>query len=257
MRGSENPLHFEQGCHILTKTCIPQGVALKKIIIAHDLHALLAQDKTFLNRQDMRVLSAAATDEMLATHRAERANLLIMDLDMPGIPAEQVCALIRDDADLQIVSMIMVCADTPEAIGRSGRCRANAVLLRPVHSLVLMTKAQQLLDIAVRETLRVLLRVNIETRPGNEPFYCCSRDVSATGMRIETEEPLAQDARLSCIFYLPNTKKIQVTGKIVREIDRTPGDDVYQYGLMFMDIAPVDQKELIDYINSTLQGSHG
>lgn len=229
---------------------------MKKIIIAHDLHALLTQDRTFCNRREMRVFPAATTDEALAIHREERADLIILELDMPGLPGEQACALIRDDADLRTVSMIMVCTDTPEAIERSRQCRTNAVLLQPVNPLVLTIKMQQLLDIAVRETLRVLLRVNIETRSGNESFYCCSRDISATGMLIETEEPLGEGARLSCQFYLPNTKKIQVTGKIVRTIGRDPGDDVHQYGLMFTDIGPVDQKELIDYINSTIHIPH-
>jgi DNA-binding response OmpR family regulator len=211
----------------------------------------LEQDNSFLNRKDMKVFTAATNEDALKIHRAERVNLIITQLDMPGMPSEQFCSLIRDDANLRSVSMIMVCANTPEAIARSAQCRANAVLLQPVHPLLLMVKAQQLLDVAVRETLRVLLTANIDTHFSNGPFYCCSRNVSATGMLIETETALIEGARLSCLFYLPDAQKIQATGKIVRTIERAPGDDLYQYGLMFTDITPKVKKILENYVNKT------
>jgi DNA-binding response OmpR family regulator len=102
----------------------------------------LEQDNSFLNRKDMKVFTAATNEAALKIHREERVNLIITQLDMPGMPSEQLCSLIRDDANLRSVSMIMVCANTPEAIARSAQCRANAVLLQPVHPLLLMAKAQ-------------------------------------------------------------------------------------------------------------------
>jgi c-di-GMP-binding flagellar brake protein YcgR len=101
--------------------------------------------------------------------------------------------------------------------------------------------------------LRVLLSVNIDigAQSKNESFSCCSRNVSATGMLIETDEALAEGARLSCSFYLPHAKKIQAAGKIVRVVERAPGDDLYQYGLMFTEIDPESTKLLTDYVQGT------
>jgi CheY-like chemotaxis protein len=229
---------------------------MKKILIARDLNALLEQNETFLKRTDLRVFVAATNDEALKIHRVERVNLIITQLDMPGMDSEQFCSMIRRDEDLRAVSMIMVCTDTPEAIDRSAQCRANAVLLYPVHPFVLMVKAQQLLDIAARETLRVLLSASVVGRIDDEPFLCRVRNISATGMLIECDTPLAQDARLYCMFYLPNAKKIEVSGKIIRTLMQTPGHEDHQYGLMFTDISAETKRLLTDYVEQTSLKSH-
>ncbi len=223
---------------------------MKKVLIAQELHAFLEQDKTFLDRTDIKVFAANTNEDILKVHRAEKADLIITQLDMPGMTSDRLCTLIREDANLRNVSLIMVCANTPEAIRESSRCRANAVLLRPLHPVLLMAKAQQLLDIAARETLRVLLSANVDSLSSGGSFYCRTRNISATGMMIETDNLLEEGARLSCQFYLPNAKKIETSGKIIRIIQETSGAEDYQYGLMFTDITPEAKQQLIDFVES-------
>ncbi len=229
---------------------------MKKIVIARDLNALLEQNETFLKWTDLEVFVAATNDEALNIHRIERANLIITQLDMPGMAGEQFCSVIRQDADLRAVSVIMVCADTPEAIERSARCGANVVLLHPVHPFVLMVKAQQLLDIAAREMLHVLLSADVDGRVEDEPFLCRVRNISSTGMLIECDTPLVEGARLSCMFYLPNARKIEVSGRIMRSLEQFPGHEVCQYGLMFTDITAEAKRLLADYIEKTSRTSY-
>jgi len=221
---------------------------MKKVLIAKDIHALLEKDKSFFDRTDLTVFVAATNDEALKIHRAKRVDLIITQLDMPGMTSEAFCSLIRDDENLRAVSVIMVCENTPAAISRGEHCRANAVLLQPLHPLVVMIKAQQLLEIAARETIRVLLNVHADSHSPDESFYCRTRNISATGMLIETDTPLARGSRLSCFFYLPNAKKVQVSGKIIRTIEQAPGDEDHQYGVMFTEIASETRKMLNDYV---------
>jgi CheY-like chemotaxis protein len=228
---------------------------MKKILIAQDIYALLEHDKSFLERTGFKVFVAALSDEALRIHRFERVNLIITQLDMPGMVTERFCSLIREDEDLRAVSMIMVCADSPEAIARSAECRANAVLLQPVHPLTLMITAQQLLDIAAREPVRVLLNASVDGRAVDKSFYCRVRNISATGMLIDTRKPLAKGALLSCKFSLPNTQKIEVPGKIVRSVEQSPGQDMHHYGLMFTDVAPETRQLLIAYVNNASRKS--
>jgi DNA-binding response OmpR family regulator len=221
---------------------------MKKILIARDLHAVLAQNATFLKQTDLKVFVASTNDEALKIHRVERANLIITQLDMPGMASERFCSMIREDEDLRAVSMIMICTDSRDAIDRSAQCGANAVLPQPVHPFVLLVKAQQLLDIAARQNLRVLLSASIDGRVEDEPIVCRVRNVSATGMLIECDTPLSEGTRLECTFYLPNAKKIEVSGKIVRSLEQSPGQEVHHHGLMFTSIAAETKRILVEYI---------
>jgi DNA-binding response OmpR family regulator len=224
---------------------------MKKVLIAQELHALLEQDSSFLERTDMQVFVAATNDEVLTIHRAERTDLIISKLDLPGMASEKLYGLIREDAALRTASTILCCANTPEAIKQSSQCRANAVLLEPLHPVLLMAKAQQLLDISARESIRVLLGVIIDGRFGDEAFYCRTKNISATGMMIETRKHLVEGARLTCQFYLPNATRIQTAGRIVRIIEQTSATSDHQYGLMFTDIAPEIKQLLVDFVESS------
>jgi DNA-binding response OmpR family regulator len=228
---------------------------MKKVLIAHELHALLEQDRSFLERTDIQVFLAGTNDEVLSLHRAERVDLIISKLDLPGMASDKLYGLIREDTELRTVSTILCCANMPEAIKRSSQCRVNAVLLEPLHSVLLMAKAQQLLDIAARETIRVLLGVVIDGRFGDEAFYCRTKNISATGMMIETRKRLVEGSRLTCQFYLPDATRIQAAGKIVRIIQQTSGGGDQQYGLMFTDIASEVRQLIADYVESFQQGS--
>jgi CheY-like chemotaxis protein len=221
---------------------------MKKILIARDVHELLEQHNTFLDRTDFKVFIAKTNDEAFKIHQTEQVDLIITRLDMSGMTGEHFCSLIREDTFLRAASLIIVCANTPEAIEQAGRCRANAVLLDPVHPVVLMVKAQQLLEIAGRETLRVLLSANVDSLSDDEAFFCRTVNVSASGMLIETNKHLTEGARLTCSFYLPNTKKVQVSAKVVRATAAVPGDEDHQFGLMFTDITSEAKKLLVDYV---------
>jgi CheY-like chemotaxis protein len=224
---------------------------MKKILIAHDVHESLEQQQTFLDRTDFMVFTAKTNDEAYTIHQTQQVDLIITRLDMPGMAGERFCSLIRNDDQLRAASLIIICANTPEAIDQAERCRANAVLIEPLHPVVLMVKTQQLLEIAGRETLRVLLSATVDSFSENEPFFCRTVNVSATGMLIETNKQLGEGARLTCSFYLPNAKKIQASCKVIRTALAAPGDEDHQYGLMFTDMTGDAKQVLVDYIVKT------
>jgi DNA-binding NarL/FixJ family response regulator len=221
---------------------------MKKVIVEQSIRALLEQDDTFLDRQDLRVFTVGTNDEMFAIHSAEHADLIITRIGLPGGAAEELFRMIREDPVLRTVSVILAVPNTPEAIEQSKQCRVNAVMLDPLHPSVVIVKAQQLLNIDMRESLRVLLGVTVDGRAGKEAFYCRSRNISASGMLIETRRRIAEGERLHCQFSLPNGAKIETPAKVIRIIRYTPGAEGHQYGLMFTDIAPGTKQLIADHI---------
>ena len=224
---------------------------MKKVIIAKPIRELLEQESSFLDRKGMQVFTAATNDEVLAVHRAERADLIVTRLDLPGMAAEELFNTVREDPGLRQVSTILVSPETLEEMAKCSRCRVNLVLLDPLQPDLLMMKAQQLLNIAARESLRVLLGVTVDGRFGAEAFYCRSRNISATGVLIETKRRLDEGERLSCQFFLPGGAKVQAAGRIIRTIEHSPGAEGHQYGLIFTDVDPEVRKLLTDHVAKT------
>lgn len=221
---------------------------MKKILVAHAVHNYLKHDPEFREWTGIVVFVAASNDEALEIHRAERVDLIITDLKAPGMSSSEFCAAVRDDLDLRTVSIIVICANEIEAIEEGLRCRANAILLRPVHPLVLMTKARQLVNVPPRGAYDALVRVRIQGEAGEKTFFCRSQNISAAGMLIETEQQLNEGMRIECSFLLPGSTQVaHMPMKIVRAAGQTGAENVRQYGAMFTDMPSAVRQLLVDY----------
>jgi CheY-like chemotaxis protein len=211
---------------------------MQKVLIANELEPLLVGTEPYLERSDIAIFFAATNAEVLKLHLEERMNLIISKLDMPGHRSEEIFDIIRNSNDLRRVSLVMVCNDDMVHRERARRCGANVVLTMPVDPLLLSTKVRQLLEVAPRQSYRVVLNVSVDGKFKNRPFLCRTENVSASGMCIRTGLDLATGEFISCSFYLPGGARVAAGGEIVRVIDRAKGQDERGYGIKFTEISP-------------------
>jgi DNA-binding response OmpR family regulator len=205
---------------------------MKKILVADSIKSGIENEK-FLRRSDVKLFTAATNDEILSVHRSEKVNLIISQLDVPGVNPEKVYAEIRKDADLRKVSLIMLCHDKLADKTRAERCSPNAILSLPVNFRLLLEKSQHLLNIPSREAYRVLLSVNISGSSKDQAFFCRSENISVTGLLLETDRSLQEGGRLTCSFFLPEAKQITVPVEVVRKIAQADKSGMKRYGVRF------------------------
>jgi DNA-binding response OmpR family regulator len=226
---------------------------MKKIIIAEALKPMLHKEEGFLQRADVKVFAAATNDDILAIHQAENANLIISQLDIPGISSEQLCSTIRKDGSLRQVSLLLLCNDTATDHQRVSRCNPNAVLTHPVDVHQLLDKAQQLVDIPWRGSFRVLLSVNIEGNSKEKAFFCKSENISASGLLIETDRTFKKGDRVACSFFLPDSRQLSAHGEIVRTLTQTSQKSLNRYGIKFYDLAPEVKTAIETFVEKKYQ----
>ena len=226
---------------------------MKKILIAEALKSYIAKEKSFLKREDITVYSAATTDDMLKIHRSEKVSLIISQIDMPGMSAEQLCAQIRNDEALRQVSLLMISPDTSSDRERASRCKPNAIMTLPVNTAQLLEKAQLLLDIPWRGSFRVLLSVAVEGDDKGNAFFCGSENISSSGLLIETDRAILKNDRVTCKFFLPGSEQIVVRGEVVRIMKRDAGKNVYQYGIRFLEIDQSAQTSIASFVKKRVK----
>ena len=219
---------------------------MKKILIIEDILSFIGKEKNVFNRAFFRIFTAPSNEKALEIHKAEQVDLIITKLALPGMSGDQLCSLIRKDAALNRVSIILVCDNNPSDIERSMSCNANGVIPLPSSPVILFEKAIHLLNIPKRESYRVLLSITVQGKYLDTPFFCNSVDISASGMLIETDKTFSQGDILSCSFFLPSTKQIQVSGKVARVARKSSGSNLY--GIQFIDLTPDNQSAIEAYI---------
>lgn len=217
---------------------------MKKILIADTLKPFFEGERNFMLRSDINVFVASSSQEILAIHRIENVNLIILDLTMPDIDGDKLCAMIRKDDLLKSVSILIACPSEDDAIDRCVSCGVNALITKPIYHKELLSKASELLDIPERESLRILMNISVEGK-FRDTFFCTSKDVSTTGMLLETNKALKKGDRITFSIFL-RLNRMTVDGEIVRVIYLGPNH--YRYGLKFMNMDQRSRELIEEYI---------
>lgn len=219
-----------------------------KILIPDSLTELLLRKGSFFDRYDIELFEAATSDEVLKIHYAEKLDLLIIRLDMPGMRTEDLFSEIRNSQQLRSVSSILVCRDRLTDRQRCSSCGANAIFTLPVDIDLFQIKVQQLSNIAPRKSYRAILAVAIQGKFRNKPSPFWTENISASGMLIRSGEPLAQGEGIFFSFFLSDGTHVAGYGEISRVLQITQFPTMYHYGIRFTNIAP----EVLEAIKKTV-----
>jgi CheY-like chemotaxis protein len=221
---------------------------MKKILIVDDFSTFIEKERSILNRSDFRIFTATSTEEALNIHKAENMDMIIIDLDMPVMTGDKLCSIIRKNDELKNVSIVMVCNNSESDIKRTRTCKANAYVTKPLNSLQFLKTVSQLLDIPERKSYRVLIKLSIKGESKSESFFCSSKNISSTGILIETDKLLEKGDMISCSFFLPRSEQIVSNAEIVRAV--TIASKTFQYGARFKNLDPVSKSAIDAFVNS-------
>jgi CheY-like chemotaxis protein len=221
---------------------------MKKIMIVDGLETFIFTEKNILRRADFKIFTATSGEEALKVHKAEKVDIIIADLDLPDIGGDKLCSMIRNDEELKSVSIIIVCTTAPSDIERASRCKANSYITKPISSRQLLEKVAQLINVPERKSCRILLKVSVSWKSASGSFFCSSRDISATGILLQTDRMLAVGDVISCNFYLPNSIRVFANVEIMRITMND--DDTFLYGAKYVDLSPQYRSAIEAFINN-------
>ncbi len=228
---------------------------MKKVLIAKPIYDLIGKEKNFLQRTDIKVLTAGTNDDILAIHRSERPELIISRLDLGGMDSVELFETLRDGGLLQKTAVIMVHGGRPGEAELAQQCSADVVLRMPLNTVQLLKQAQHFLDIPLRESYRVLLSVKVEGKDSEKAFFCRSENISVTGLLLETERTLALKDRVECSFFLPGSRQLVVRGEIVRIVGSTDRTGAGLYGVQFISPDPDARSAIESFVASKVASS--
>ncbi|MDH5203419.1 MAG: response regulator, partial [Nitrospirota bacterium] len=226
---------------------------MKKILIADDIKSVIEKEESFFNRENIRIFTSSSNEKALSIHKKEKVDLIITHLDTPQMDGETLCSLIRNDAILQRVSIVMVCSSSKFHIERQLRCRANAFLYEPLNLSTLFEKAHQLLTIAQRGALRAPIAIKVHGKYKDRPFLCISENISASGMLFHTDRIIDQGDTIICSFFLPNSLHFLTEAEIVRVVEKRFEFDTYHYGIRFSNLNSNDKAAIEKYSREKLR----
>lgn len=209
---------------------------MKKIIIARDIMHVLGGADTIFGRGHITIYPARTSEEILNIHGVRKADLIITEASLPHMGAAGLCATIRSDALLKNVSIIVICDKAGESIDQWREAGANAVISRPIEAVLLFSRISELLVIPQRKDLRVPLHASVKSQG---QIAADSRNISISGMLLETGHALEKGDRLTCTFNIVHSE-ITTECIVTRADEAGPGKR--RYGVTFLNS---DTKSLV------------
>jgi DNA-binding response OmpR family regulator len=224
---------------------------MKKIIIADSLRDFIEQDVSLIAGQDNKVFYIKSVQEALDIHRKEKVNLIIITLDYPDLSCERLCSVIRADKVLKTVSILIVCSDKFSDIERCLKCGASDYITRPLSPAAFLWKVSRLLNVSERTSYRVIVKVvNMDDHKAAH-IFCASKNISSSGVLLETDVIFNKGNRLICSFFLPNSIRIVANGEIMRINDKENG--FKEYGVRFIDIPPSVELQIAAFVENWMK----
>src|SRR3990170_488046 len=89
----------------------------QKILVVDDELEIVRLVRAYLERAGFAVVTASEGREALAVFRHERPNLVVLDLNLPGIDGLDVCRAMRRDTDIPIIMLTARLDETDRLIG--------------------------------------------------------------------------------------------------------------------------------------------
>ena len=222
---------------------------MKKILVAEALKAFMTDDTGVLARNDIVITYASTAEEILSLHRAYKADLIIVDMDTPGLGGDRLCSMIRREGDLQAVSIIVVCDCSEVVVERCRDFGANTVICKPVLSEELLGKIRELLDIRERKVVREIVKISVTVSSAGSFFFAVAKNLSTSGLLFETNRVISKGSRVSCSFVLQH--QIVAQGEIARVSGiRGRSGDSFEYGVRFSNLDPAAESEIRDYFKN-------
>ena len=224
---------------------------MKKILIADSLKHLVSGEN-ILSRANTLILTASSSQEILSIHKSEKADLIVIDLDMPDMPSDELCSLLRKEPAPNPVKILIAVEPKETDIKRAEQCGANTYITKPINSALFFSKIASLLDVQARKAYRMPVKATVAGEMGNIKLTASAINVSSTGILIESEQPLNVSDVINCSFLLPGTLAISVMGEVVR-ILKKPAGNIHQYGIRFTSISASAQRIIEGFVKSRFE----
>lgn len=183
-----------------------------KVLLVDDVKMFLEIQKGFLRLSSVRIFTAGDGTEALQTAKAERPDLIFMDLHMPAMGGAECCAALKANPQLRSIPVVMITAagkeEDRELCLKAG---SDGFLTKPLDRNLFLETARAHIPAIDRRETRVPCRTRVTFRVHGVILSGDSVDISIRGMYVAAGYEVENNSTLELSFPLPDGK-----GTVVR-----------------------------------------
>ncbi len=226
-----------------------------KILLVDDMRNFLDLEVSFLKRSDVKILTALDGVEALKIAKAEKPDLILLDIEMPRMNGIEVCRIIKKDPSLKKVPVVMVTSTNryEEAMNAG----ADDFWRKPIFEEDFLKGIKKFVPIKERKDIRVPIGLQVDYRVGeskNKVVQAFTANISKGGLFLITRDTLPVGSSIEMEIHLPD-RKITAVGEVVREIkEEEEGYYTSGMGIRINEMKKEDREIYEKFIDEKLKG---
>jgi uncharacterized protein (TIGR02266 family) len=231
----------------------------KRVLLVDEVRLILEMERSLFSRDQVAVTVARNGQEALHSLQVLKPQLVIMDLQMPGMDGAEVCRRIKADPDFCAVPVILTTGtDHAAELHRCHAAGCDAVIGKPLNRRKLLDAARRFLAMTERAAPRVITRMLVQYGiEDQQTLHDFSVNLASGGMFLETSQLLPIDTPLSLEFFIPGAPATTRSRARVAWAnpagDQTKPDLPSGLGIQFLDMASQDSRAIRKFIRSEYQ----
>jgi CheY-like chemotaxis protein len=226
---------------------------MAKILLVDDVNMFLEIQKGFLQRSSVTILTAGDGAQALVVARAERPDLVFMDLHMPNMGGAECCTAIKADPRLQQTRVVLITSagkEDDEKLCKQANC--DNFITKPLDRTIYLDLARHYLPAIDRREERLNCSTKVRFSIFNASLSGEICDISNHGIYIAADYNVETNAVVNIIFALPgNGAIIEAKGRVAwlnTSFARTKRGLPPGFGVEFIDISTEAKAAVANFI---------
>jgi CheY-like chemotaxis protein len=175
----------------------------KNLLLVDDTELFLAMEKSFLERREFTLHTARSGSEALEKARTIQPDLILLDLHMPDLSGDLVCARLKEDPRFQKTPIIIATSEKNRpTLVKCIEAGCDAILPKPFNKEMLVRTIQEVLVVAQRQWRRVEVQIPCTVRIEDEELQSTIKNISQGGRLSRSGSPLKRSPPWTWISFL-------------------------------------------------------
>jgi len=224
-----------------------------KLLLVDDKELFLSMERSFLTRDSFKIYTAKSGTEALDTAKTIIPDLILLDLYMPGMNGDQVCAELKNDPrTIDIPILIVTGKHSDEALKRCAESGCDGFVYKPFQRESLLAAVDEILVIAQRKFVRAPTELECSVISGDIAIGTTIHNISEGGAFIAMNIPPDAGSVLGLEFMIPGTEHTTNTEVIVQWTASIRQKGPLGIGVRFLDIEEKERDLIRDFAKSEL-----
>lgn len=201
-----------------------------------------------LGKRDIKVVNVSSGSLAMEMIRKLNPSMIILGYELQDLPGSEVHRHIKKDPETNGIPLIILHDPKQGQVDALPQGPHDEVMSKPVDIDDLVKRIAGHMSIALRRNNRTSMKMQVQYNHGTENLTGIARNISESGIFLETDTDLQKGSELTLSVTLPGqSSQMEIAGRVAHRIELNR-DLRFGLGIQFTGLEPGSRDRILDFL---------